>query len=121
MAMKRITLYRNKDCIKCARISRVHHFFDWFRRVDSSTKTPRIGPLRAGEIAVEDQKSGEITQGVDAVRVIARLIPAYWVLLPLLYVPFVARRVDREARGCYDGSCAVPEVARERSGNSIAK
>jgi hypothetical protein len=44
--------------------------------------------------------------------------PAYLPLLPLLYLPPVARRIDREARGCADGSCVVsapPTHAEVRS------
>jgi hypothetical protein len=108
--MKRITIFHNKDCVKCRRIARVNRFFDWLGRVDISTADPRIGPMRPGEIAVEDARTGEIVQGVAAVRRIYRNIPAYWPLLPLLSVPFIARRIDRETRGCDDGSCAVPVI-----------
>jgi hypothetical protein len=114
--MKRITVYRHKDCARCARIAHFHKLFDWLNRVHSSTDTPLTGPLRLGEIAVEDARTGEVTQGVAAVRKIFRQIPAYWVILPLLYIPFVARRVDQEVRGCADGSCAVsPAKAGEEA------
>lgn len=110
--MKRITVFRNKDCVRCRRIARVTRFFDWFNRVEASTDTPVTGPLVPGEIAVLDHRTGETLQGVEAVRLIYRQIPAYWPLLPLLRVPAVARRVDREVRGCADGSCAVPALQR---------
>lgn len=114
--MKRITIYRHKECAKCARIARLHKAFDWWDRVECSTDTPRTGPLRLGEIAVEDARSGEITKGVDAVRQIARQIPAYLPLLPLLRIPYVARKVDQDVRGCADGTCAVaPEPSRSTS------
>lgn len=106
--MKTIVIYRNPDCAKCARIGRIHKFFDWLGRVEVSTETPRIGPMQPGEIAVEDLRTGEILQGVPAVRRIFRQIPAYLPFLPLLSMPAIARRVDRDVRGCTDGSCALP-------------
>ena len=30
--MKRITIFRNKDCVRCRRFARVHRLFDWFNR-----------------------------------------------------------------------------------------
>jgi hypothetical protein len=109
--MKRITVYRNKDCARCARIARIHHVFDWLGRVDSSTETPKTGPLVPGEIAVEDARTGETLQGIEAVRLTFRQIPAYWPLLPLTYIPFIAHKIDREVRGCKEGACAVPQGA----------
>ena len=111
--MKRITLYRHKDCERCRKVSRVHTFFDWFGRVECSTEEAPSGPLKMGEIEVRDHRSGARFKGVEAVRKVARQIPAYWVILPLLYLPPVARRVDAELRGCADGSCALPEVRSE--------
>ena len=46
--MKRITIYRHKDCARCAKISRVHTFFDWLGRVECSTEEAPSGPLRMG-------------------------------------------------------------------------
>ena len=107
VAVKRITIYRHKDCVKCARIARFHGFFDWLNRVETSADTPKTGPLQLGEIAAEDARTGETKRGVDAVRQIARHIPAYAPFLPLLRVPFIAERVDRQVRGCADGGCDV--------------
>jgi hypothetical protein len=106
--MNRITIYHHPDCDRCRRIARAHRAFDWLGRVRTSTDVPPTGPLRLGEIAVEDVRTGETIRGVDAVRTIARNIPAYLPLLPLLRVPPIARWVDREVRGCSDGSCSVP-------------
>ena len=106
--MKRIILYHHPDCARCRRIARVHRFFDWLGRVQASTAIPPTGPLRLGEIAVEDARTGETIRGVDAVREVFRNIPAYAPLLPLLRIPMVARRVDREVRGCSEGGCSVP-------------
>ena len=106
--MKRITVYRNKDCERCRKFARANKYLDWLNQVESSTATPRIGPLAIGEIAVEVKKTGEIRQGVDAVRTIWRHIPLYMPLLPLLRIPAIARMVDREVRGCGGSSCAIP-------------
>ena len=65
--MKRITIYHNRDCVRCRRIARVNRLLNWFGWVDISTADPRIGPMRPGEIAVEDARTGTIVQGVAAV------------------------------------------------------
>src|SRR3954468_10888547 len=93
--MRRIRLYRHPDCARCAKISRVHHAFDWLGLVDCTTDPAPGGPLKMGEIEVEDLRTGATCKGVDAVRAVARQIPAYWPLLPLLFIPPIARRIDR--------------------------
>lgn len=113
--MKRITIYRHPDCARCAKIGRFHRAFDWLDRVQLSTATPKIGPLRLGEIAVEDARTGETVKGVDAVRRIFRQVPAYTPFLPFLRIPVVARAVDRSVRGCEDGRCDV-SVAQSGEG-----
>jgi hypothetical protein len=108
MAVKGITIYHNKDCARCRKIARVHKALDWRNRVRISTDVPRgLGPLQPGEIAVEDAQTGEMVQGVAAVRRIAAVVPAYLALRPLLWIPPIARKVDRDVRGCADGRCAV--------------
>ncbi|HVK16879.1 MAG TPA: hypothetical protein VM533_08010 [Fimbriiglobus sp.] len=106
--MRRITLFHHPDCDRCRRIARVHKIFDWLGRVRISTAIPPTGPLQPGEIAVRDDHTGETRQGVRAVRWIVGSIPAYWPVWPLLYLPPVARRVERTVRPCEDGGCAVP-------------
>jgi hypothetical protein len=105
--MKRIIIYHNKECARCRKIARVHKALDWLDRVQVSTDAPRTGPLRMGEIAVEDLRTGATTKGVEAVRQVARQIPAYTLLRPLLHIPPLARKVDREVRGCADGHCEL--------------
>jgi hypothetical protein len=106
--MKRVTIFHHPDCGRCRRIARVHKVFDWLGRVRVSTAIPPTGPLQPGEIAVRDDRSGETYQGVLAARLIVGSIPAYLPLLPLLYLPPVARMVERSVRPCEDGNCAVP-------------
>lgn len=60
-----------------------------------------------GEIVVEDLQTGELIHGVEAMRKIYHQIPAWWILLPLLRIPAIARYVDREVRGCVGDSCKV--------------
>ena len=98
-----------------AKYARVHRFFDWLDHVETSTDDPKTGPLQLGEIAVEDVRTGTTLKGVEAVRRICQDVPAYVLFLPFLRIPSIARMADREARGCTDGSCAVPqEAVRER-------
>ncbi len=85
--MERITVYSNKDCAKCARTVRFQTYLNWLRRVRYSTDEPKCGPLRLGEIAVEDLRTGTISKGVEAVRQIYWQLPALWPLLPLLRIP----------------------------------
>jgi hypothetical protein len=106
--MAAITVFHHKDCGRCHRKARAHRFFDWLGRVEVSTADPVTGPLRMGEIAVEDHRTGAVYKGIKAVRLIARQIPAYRLTLPRLRVPFIARRVDQSVRGCADGVCGVP-------------
>jgi hypothetical protein len=40
----------------------------------------------------------------DAPVIVARQVPLYWPLLPLLHVPDIRRRVDRELRGACDAA-----------------
>ncbi len=115
--MKRITVYRNPYCEKCRKFARMHQTFDWLHRVEMSTETPPTGPLQMGEIVVEDHKTGDIIRGVDAVRRIAREIPIYAPFRLLLRIPAVARYVDKDVRGCADGSCELPSsMSRSTSG-----
>ena len=105
--MKRIRIYRNPDCAKCARYARLHERLDWFGRVEISTAVPPTGPLAMGEVVVQDLQSGMIAQGVDAARRIAGEIPVYAPFLLLLKVPALARAADQEMRGC-GGACNLP-------------
>ena len=107
--MKRIVIFHNRQCDKCRRIARTHKFFDWLDRIEVCTAEPSTGPLQLGEIAVEELRTGEIAKGVEAVRSIARQIPLYFPLRVLAYVPPVAKYLDKQARGCADGTCEVPD------------
>lgn len=113
--MKTIIIYRHPDCAKCARFARVHRTLDWLRRVDISTAPPRTGPLRMGEIVVEETASGRILRGAEAMAAILQAIPAYWPLRPLLRVPAIRARVDQDLRGCTGDSCEIGGV-REHGG-----
>ena len=116
-ALPRITIYRHPDCARCAKIARVHRSLDWLGRLRFSTGLPKCGPLRLGEIAVEDTRTEEIAKGVEAVRRIYRQVPAYLPLLPLLWIPPIARWVDRDVRGCEEG-CTVPGATSTSAGEA---
>lgn len=99
--MKRICIHRHPACPRCARLAAWHQRLDWLDRVaDSTTAPPGRPPVRLGEIAVHELRSGTVLEGVQAVRAIARQVPLYWMLLPLLRLPPISRRVEAEARGC---------------------
>jgi hypothetical protein len=81
---------------------------DWLHRVDTSTATPPTGPLRMGEIAVEDLATGRIVKGAAAVEQVCRNIPAYAPGLLLLLLPPFRSYVERSVSGCESDACRVP-------------
>jgi len=108
--MTRIRIYRHPDCPKCARYARAHEALDWLHRVEVSTKTPRTGALRLGEVVVEKLDDGRILKGADGFREICRHIPAYAPFLMLLRVPAVRAFAEREMTGCNGETCGLPGV-----------
>ena len=106
--MKKICVYRNPDCARCAKFAKANHFLDWLGRVDESTATPPDGrSLRMGEIVIEEYATGQIHRGVEGVELIYRNIPLFMLLLPLLKIPALRRYVDGEVRGCNGDACGV--------------
>lgn len=98
--MERIVIYRHPACPRCARIARTHQRLDWLGRIRVSTDQPRgRAPVRKGEIIVQDLRTGDFFEGIEAVRMIFRQVPLYLPLLALLRVPVLARRADDDARG----------------------
>ena len=100
--MKAIRLFRHPACAKCARYARMHHRFDWLDRLDDSTDVPPTGPLRFGEIAVQDLATGEMFKGVACFALLCRHIPAYRPMLLLLRFAPVRKMIEREVGGCAD-------------------
>ncbi|HEU5398073.1 MAG TPA: hypothetical protein VFV77_02235 [Gammaproteobacteria bacterium] len=111
--MRRIRIYHNPNCAKCARYARLHERLDWLNRVEISTDTP-VGsqPLCMGEVVVEDFVTGELLHGAAALAAICRQIPAYAPMRVLLKIPAVRRAADKEMAGCNDGSCELPQEGR---------
>lgn len=105
--MKRIRLYRHHECEKCAGYARQHHRLDWLDRFEDSTATPATGPLRMGEIVVEDLSTGKIYRGIECMRLLFKQIPLYWLFLPLTYLPPVRTAIEKEVSGCGDNSCST--------------
>ena len=105
--MKRIRIYRNPDCAKCARYARVHESLDWFGRVKVSTATPPTGPLALGEVVVETLVDGKFHHGAEALELICRQITLYAPLRLLLKLPAVRRAADRELAGCGGEACRI--------------
>ena len=103
--MAAIRLYRHPECARCARYARLHQRLDWLGRFEDCTETPPIGPLRMGEIAVQNVATGRTYRGIESFRLLCRHIPAYWLLLPLTYLPAVRRRIESDIGGCSDASC----------------
>jgi hypothetical protein len=98
--MKRIRIYRHPDCPRCAKIAATHHRFDWLNRVEDTTVVPPTGPLRIGQIIVEDLQTRRFLHGAEAFEMICRLIPAYLPFRILLWLPAFRRYVERDMSGC---------------------
>ena len=105
--MKRIRIYRHPECQRCANIAAMHHRFDWLNRIEDSTLTPETGPLRMGQIVVENLQTHEFLNGAEAFDMICRQIPAYLPFRLLLLLPAFRRYVERDMAGSADGSCEV--------------
>jgi len=105
--MKTVRVYRNPNCPKCARYAAWHECLDWLDRVETSTAVPVTGALAMGEVVVEDLRDGVIHEGAEGFALLARQVPLYWPLLPLLHIPGIRRRVDRELHGACDTACGI--------------
>ena len=106
--MKTIRVYRNPDCRRCARYARVGHALDWRDRLETSTATPETGPLRPGEIVVEELASGKLHRGAAALDLIVRQIPLYAPVGLLLRFSSFRRYIDRELSGSGGASSEIP-------------
>jgi hypothetical protein len=102
-----IRLYRHPDCARCARYAQWHRRFDWLGRFEDATGASPAGSLRLGEVVVQDLRSGVTLRGAAGFTLLCRQIPAYWPLLPLLRIPALRRRVEREFSGCTDSGCTL--------------
>lgn len=103
--MATIRLYRHPDCDRCARFARWHRRLDWLHRFEDSTAVSPLGPLRRGQVVVQDLRTGQTLAGARAFALLCRQIPAYWPLLPALRLPAVRRAVEREFNGCVEDRC----------------
>jgi hypothetical protein len=99
--------YRHPECARCARYARTHLKLDWRGLLEESTAAPPCGPLRMGEVVVQDLASGALHHGACAMDCIARAVPLYAPLRLLLCVPAVRRKVDAELGGC-GAACELP-------------
>jgi hypothetical protein len=109
--MHRIRIYHDPHCSRCARRARAHKFFDWFGRVEVSTGTPATGSLRPGEVVVRELRTGRVLGGADALELICREIPLYTPLRPLLKIPALRAKADREMSG---SSNEIGEISTRR-------
>ncbi len=110
--MKAILIHRHPDCARCARLARMHHRFDWRDRVGDTVAPPRSGPLRLGQIVVEDVRTGALHEGAAAFDVLCLQIPLYAPLRALLRVRPFRAYVEREINGCAGDACEVPAPER---------
>ena len=88
-------------------MARLHRRLDWLHRFEDSTEVSPLGRMRMGQIVVQDLRSGATLEGAKGFALLCRQIPAYWPMLPLLCIPAVRRRIERETGGCEDGACGI--------------
>lgn len=105
--MSTVRIHRNPDCTRCARYARRHRRLDWLARVEDSTQSPFERPMRMGEVVVRDLRNNRLHAGADGIALLARQVPAYWPLLPLLWIPTVRRAVERDVAGDCGDACRL--------------
>lgn len=106
--MKRtVRVHRNPDCARCARYARMHQRLDWLGRVEDSVQSPFERPMRMGEVVVRDLRDDRLHAGADGIALLARQVPAYWPLLPLMALPAMRRAIERDVAGDCGGACTL--------------
>lgn len=97
--MKKLRIHRNPHCKKCARYARMHQRLDWHDAIEDSTSSPWTRSMRMGEVVVEDLANGTLHAGAEGMEMLCRVIPVYWLLLPLFRLTSFRKRVDAEVAG----------------------
>src|SRR3546814_13726474 len=103
-------------CVKT--MSRVMwRFFMLFlmiRRPPRSTRTETLFPyttlfrsMRMGEVVVRDLRDSRLHAGADGIALLARQVPAYWAMLPLMVIPAVRRAIERDVAGTCGDACTL--------------
>ena len=105
--MKTVRIHRNPDCARCARYARMHRRLDWLDRVEDSVQSPFDRPMRMGEVVVRDLRDGRLHAGAGGMALLARNVPAYWPLLPLMAIPAVRRAIERDVAGDCGDACTL--------------
>ena len=118
----------------CRRTARLLRRADWLHRlefVDASNDESRqvVAPGLARDRAlaamhVHDRRTGQITSGYDGCVRLARVLPPFWIVVPLTLIPGMAvigRRVYQLIAGsrtrdgrCTDDFCGPASAASER-------
>src|SRR3546814_18228707 len=96
-----VRVHRNPGCARCARYARMHQRLDWLGRVEDSVQSPFERPMRMGEVVVRDLRDGRLHAGADGIALLARQVPPYWAMLPLMPIPAVLRAIERDDAGTF--------------------
>src|SRR3546814_15019884 len=94
-----VRVHHNPGCARCARYARMHQRLDWLGRVEDSVQSPFERPMRMGEVVVRDLRDGRLHAGADGIALLARQVPAYWAMLPLMAIPAGGLASDRKGGG----------------------
>ena len=107
---KPVDVIYDSDCGLCVRAVTVLKSLDWFGAISA-----RPGP--AGIPAMRAIYRGHVSEGYDAFRQVARVVPVLWLALPFAYLPPVAALGHRAyawvaAHRSTSGACGVgPDAA----------
>jgi predicted DCC family thiol-disulfide oxidoreductase YuxK len=107
-------------CGFCRRTARLVPYFDWLGKVisrDLVREWPALQtefPSLQMDACLKDmhviRADGQITRGFDAYRSLVWVLPAMWLILPLLYLPpvrWLGRKIYRHIADNRRRTCAV--------------
>lgn len=80
---------------------------DWLGRVEGSMQSPLERPMRMGEVVPRDLRDGRLHAGAGGIAMLARQVPAYWPMLPLMAILVVRRAIERDVAGTCDTACTL--------------
>src|SRR3546814_8157770 len=100
-----VRVHRNPGCARCARYARMHQRLDWLGRVEDSVQSPFERPMRMGEVVVRDLRDRRLHAGADGIAPLARPVPAYWAMLPLMAIPAVRRAIESDFARTFGDTC----------------
>jgi hypothetical protein len=108
VTMPKYRLYYCADCSVCKKRAGMAAKLNWLRRVEFSTSNPASGPLKPGQVVLENLRTGRLYHGDDVMPKMSLQIPLLFPIGLLMSLPGVGRLMGRDNRSeCEDGSCSI--------------